>query len=60
VRFPSVIPGTLANGYVVFPTNFTDGNTVSVTDSTGTYTLTAKATSAFATVTTGQGLVRNR
>jgi hypothetical protein len=54
LRLPSVVPGVIASGYVLFPSNFTDGDTFSVTDATGTYTLTAKATSAFATATTGQ------
>jgi hypothetical protein len=54
LRLPSVVPGVIASGYVLFPSNFSDGDTFSVTDATGTYTLTAKATSAFATATTGQ------
>lgn len=47
---PTPAPG---NGFVTFPTNFTAGDAVSVSDGTNTYTMTAHATADFATPTSG-------
>lgn len=53
LRYPSVIPGTWANGRITFPTNFANNETISFTDGTSTFTMTAKDAASFNAITTG-------
>lgn len=53
LRLPLVIPGAFANGNLRFPTALADGDTITVSDSTGSFTMTAKSAANMAAVTNG-------